>query len=88
MITVNIDQAQIMQLARQKIEEIVKQVDAEMVFWDAAELRKRTCMSWNFIQEHFFFDPRFPKRKIGSKWFFPAREARAFLETWLTEQPK
>lgn len=87
MISVQIDESEVRQLCREKITEMIKEVDVEYVFWDAAELRRRTCMSWNFIQDQFFFDPRFPKRKIGSKWYFPARETRLFLEQWLQEQP-
>lgn len=87
MISVQVDEEQVVALAREKISEFVKQVDAEYVFWDRNELVKRTCMSWNFIQDQFFFDPRFPKRKVGSKWYFPAKETRSFLETWLSEQP-
>lgn len=88
MLTVNIDEAEVRQICRQRISELIKEVDAEYVFWDTAELKKRTCLSWNTIQDQFFFDPRFPKRKVGSKWVFPARETRAFLEQWLQEQPK
>jgi phage pi2 protein 07 len=88
MLTVKIDETQVQQLCRERIAELVKEVDAEYVFWDTSELKKRTCMSWNFIQENFFFDPRFPKHKIGSKWYFPVRETRKFLEQWLIEQPK
>jgi len=86
MIDVKINEAEVKQLCREKISELIKEVDAEYVFWDAKELRRRTCMSWNFIQEQFFFDKRFPKRKVGSKWYFPAKQTRAFLERWLDEQ--
>lgn len=83
-----VDEAAVREQIRQRIEELVRDADTELVFWDAKELMRRTCMSWNFIQQQFFFDPRFPKRKIGSKWYFPAREARKFLEAWLNEQPR
>lgn len=43
-------------------------------------------MSWNTIQENFFYDPRFPKHKIGSKWYYPAKEAEEFLLVWFEEQ--
>jgi len=86
MLTVQIDEAQVREEIRRRIAEMVKEVDAEYVFWDAKELMRRTCMSWNFIQQQFFFDPRFPKAKVGSKWYFPARETREFLEQWLREQ--
>lgn len=87
MLSIEVDKAEVHKLCREKIKELLKEVDAELVFWDAPELKRRTCMSWNFIQDNFFFDPRFPKRKVGSKWYFPARETRTFLETWLREQP-
>ncbi|MGF9906936.1 group-specific protein [Brevibacillus porteri] len=86
MIDLKINEAQVKQLCREKISELIKEVDAEYVFWDSKELRRRTCMSWNFIQEQFFFDQRFPKRKLGNKWYFPARQTREFLERWLDEQ--
>jgi hypothetical protein len=87
-LSININEMEIKDLCRQRIADLVNEVDAEFVFWDATELKKRTCMSWNFIQEQFFFDPRFPKHKVGSKWYFPARETRVFLERWLSEQSK
>jgi len=86
MLTVNVNELEVRELCKQKIAELVKEIDAEYVFWDTAELKRRTCMGWNTIQDTFFFDPRFPKRKIGGKWYFPVRETRAFLEQWLNEQ--
>jgi phage pi2 protein 07 len=88
MIAVQVDEAEVRKMCMDKIGEMIKEVDAELVFWDAAELKKRTCMCWNTIQETFFFDPRFVKRKVGKKWYFPVRETRSFLEQWLTEQSK
>lgn len=88
MLTVNVDENEVRDLVKQKITELVKEVDADLVFWDTAELKRRTCLSWNTIQDQFFFDPRFPKYKVGSKWMFPAKETREFLLKWLSEQPK
>jgi hypothetical protein len=86
MISVIVDEAEVRKLCLQKISELLKEFDVEFLFWDSAELKKRTCMSWNMIQDTFFFDPRFIKRKIGKKWYYPVRETRAFLEQWLYEQ--
>jgi phage pi2 protein 07 len=86
MMTISIDESEVKKICRERVEELVKEVDAEYVFWDTAELKKRTCMSWNTIQENFFFDPRFPKVKVGGKWYFPVRETREFLKQWLLEQ--
>ncbi|CAJ1315961.1 Group-specific protein [Paenibacillus nuruki] len=87
-LNVQIDEHAIKTLCRETIENLVKEVDAEYVYWDTAELKKRTCMSWNTIQENFFFDNRFLKRKVGGKWYFPAKETREFLTKWLQEQPR
>lgn len=88
LLSVQVDQEAIRSEVRQRIEELVREVDAELVFWDAKELMRRTCMSWNFIQQQFFFDPRFPKFKIGNKWYFPARESKEFLLRWIKEQAR
>lgn len=86
MLHIQINEEEARQLFLERIEEKLKGFDAELVFWDSKELCRRTCMSWNFIQNQFFFDPRFPKKKIGSKWVFPAAETKEFLLKWLKEQ--
>ncbi|SCM00677.1 Group-specific protein [Bacillus cytotoxicus] len=43
-------------------------------------------MSWNTIQDQFFFDPRFPKFKVGQKWYFPAKQTQKFLLEWAEEK--
>ncbi|MDY7224676.1 DUF771 domain-containing protein [Halalkalibacterium halodurans] len=86
MIQVNIDEREVRELTLQKIEEHLKKVDSELVYWDTSELKKRTCMSWNTIQKEFFFHPDFPKFKVGGKWYFPAAETKAFLLKWLRER--
>lgn len=88
MITVQIDEAETKELIRRRVVELVKEVDAEMVFWDTNELKRRTCMSLETIQANFFFDPDFPKYKIGGKWYFPAKETREFLLRWLSDQKR
>lgn len=88
LISVNVNNEQIHDEIRTQIAALVKEADVELVFWSRSELMRRTGMSWNFIQQQFFFDPRFPRRKVGTKWYFPAKETRAFLEKWILEQPK
>ncbi|WP_243767598.1 DUF771 domain-containing protein [Paenibacillus agricola] len=88
MISIQVDEAEVRKMCIQKIDELLKDFDTELVFWDSKELRKRTCMSWNTIQDTFFFDPRFIKRKVGGKWYFSARATRSFLEEWLSEQSR
>ncbi|GEB35278.1 hypothetical protein BPA01_48580 [Brevibacillus parabrevis] len=88
LVSIDLDEKEIRNMCHERINELVKEVDAEKVFWDTTELKKRTCMCWNTIQDKVFFDPRFPKFKVGGKWYFPARETREFLIKWLYEQPK
>ena len=88
MLTVQIDENEVRELYLQKLEEKLKELDSELVFWDTNELKRRTCLSWNTIQKEFFFDLRFPKFKVGGKWMFPAQETKEFLLQWLREQPK
>jgi hypothetical protein len=86
LLNIQIDENEALKLYMEKVEEKLKDFDAELVFWDSKELMRRTCMSWNFIQDQFFFDSRFPKYKVNSKWVFPAKETREFLLTWLKEK--
>ncbi|MFI8716051.1 group-specific protein [Brevibacillus brevis] len=86
MLRIEIDENEVREIIRDRIHELIKEFDAEKVFWDTTELKKRTCMCWNTIQDRFFFDPRFPKFKVGGKWYFPARETKEFLIKWLHEQ--
>ncbi len=86
MIKFEIDEIEIRRLYLEKLDEKMKEIENELVFWDRKQLLRRTCMSWNAIQKEFFFDPRFPKYKVGSKWYFPATEAKQFLLQWLSEK--
>ncbi|MFL0495700.1 group-specific protein [Priestia megaterium] len=86
MLIIEIDQEEARKLMLQKIEEKIKSINEELVFWDTKELRRRICMSWSTIQKEFFYDPRFPKHKVGSKWYFAALETEAFLLQWLKEK--
>ncbi|MOA45666.1 hypothetical protein D3C78_1680880 [compost metagenome] len=88
LVSINIDKSKILSICREEIRELLEDLDNEYVFWDSAELKKRTCMSWNSIQDTFFFDDRFPKYKIGGKWYYPVKETNTFLEKWLSEQIK
>lgn len=86
MLNVQIDENQAKELLIQKIDEVLNNFDAELVYWDTAELKRRTCMSWNTIKEHFFYDERCPKVKLGGKYYFPADKMKEFLLEWMEEQ--
>ena len=86
MLEVKVDEQVIEQLVKEEIQQKLKEVDAELVFWDWNELKRRTCMSRNFIEEQFFHDKDFPKFKVGGKWLFPAEKTKRFLLEWLETQ--
>lgn len=86
LVAVKIDENEVLQLFSAEIRKQVQEIENELVYWDAKELQRRTCMSWTFILDTFFHDPRFPKYKVRTKWLFPATEARQFLNMWLKEQ--
>lgn len=75
MITVKVDEQVVENLFLQELKKRLDNIEQRKTFWDMKELCRQTCMSDNNIKEKFFFDPRFPKHKIGGKWYFPAKEA-------------
>lgn len=87
MLSVQVDQQSIEQQFHVELKKHLNEIQNRTVFWDMKELCRQTCMSEPFIKEQFFFDPRFPKFRVGRKWVFPAKEAENFLIQWLREQP-
>jgi hypothetical protein len=83
-----VDEKEVKDIVKEQISKKLDGMDLDLVFWDRKELMRRSCLSWNSIQKYFFSDPRFPKHKIGYKWYFPAEETKIFLLMWLGEQPK
>lgn len=86
MLNIQVNEIELRKVYLEKIEEKLKEIETELLFWDSRELEKRTCMSWNTIQKEFFYHPDFPKRKVGGKWYFPTQETKAFLLKWLDER--
>lgn len=86
MLQIQLDQKQIEDVFKEELKARLDELEAEEVFWDMKDLRMKTRMSVDTIKNNFFYDKRFPKRLIGGKWYFPAKEAREFLLQWLKEQ--
>ncbi|MCC2248821.1 group-specific protein [Virgibacillus sp. AGTR] len=86
MIHVQVDEEAIKKIYQEAINRRIEELDKELVFWDSNELKRRTCLSWNTIQDTFFHDERFPKVKVGGKWLYPAKEAEKFLIEWMNER--
>lgn len=87
MISVKLDEKEIEKRFNKELKKRLEQIEHRRTLWDMKELCRQTCMSENTIKEKFFYDERFPKRKVGGKWYFPAMEAETFLLSWLNEQP-
>lgn len=87
MLTIQIDEKALENQYLLEMRKRLEQLERRHTFWDMKELMKQTCMGENSIKEKFFYDPRFPKRKLNGKWYFPAAECEAFLLEWIKEQP-
>lgn len=86
MLNIQVDEAEVRKLYLDELKEHIKKIDAELLFWDTKDLTNKTRMCMNTIQKEFFYHPDFPKRKVGSKWYFPVEKTKAFLIDWLMEQ--
>ncbi len=86
MFAIKIDERKIEELFLEEIRKRLDQIEHRKTLWDMKELCKQTSMSENTIKDKFFYDERFPKYKIGGKWYFPAVEAESFLLMWIKEQ--
>lgn len=86
MLQVLVDEQEIKRLYQEAINNKIKKVEMDLVYWDSKELRRRTCLSWSTIQDTFFFEEGFPKVKLGGKWLFPAKETQEFLSKWLNDK--
>lgn len=88
MVTIELDAHEIEQRFLEELRKHLAKIERSQTFWDMKTLCKQTCLSENTIKERFFYDPRFPKFKVGGKWLFPAKECEEFLLMWLKEQPR
>lgn len=87
MISVQLDEKEIEKRFIEELKKRLEHIEQRRTLWDMKELCRQTCMSENTIKEKFFYDKRFPKRKIGGKWYFPAVATENFLLSWIEEQP-
>lgn len=86
MVEIKLDENKIKQMYQEELEKHLSNLDNEMLFWDTATLCKKTNLSINTIKELFFYDPAFPKHKVGNKWLYPAEKAKNFLLEWIDNQ--
>lgn len=87
MLNIQLDEKAIESKFLEELRKHLVQIEKRCTFWDMKELMKQTNMGENSIKEKFFFDSRFPKHKVGGKWYFPGVECERFLLEWIKEQP-
>ncbi len=83
---IKVDEQKIEGIFLEELRKRLDNIEQRKTFWDMKELCRQTSMSGSSIREYFFYDERFPKFKIGGKWYFPALEAEKFLLMWIKEQ--
>lgn len=86
MLNVQIDEEVVEQQFQVEMKKRLDQLEHRAFLWDMKELCRQTNMSEPFIKDQFFYDPRFPKFRVGRKWVIPAKAAEEFLLQWLLEQ--
>lgn len=80
---IQVDEQVILQLLKDAAREKIEQVSVQLTFWSMEDLKRQTSIkSTMTLKERFFYDPNFPKFKIGRDWYFPAKEAQAYLEKY------
>lgn len=78
MISVQVDEKEVRKIYLEKVEEKVRTVDAELVFWDTNELKRRTCMSWNTIQKEFSLIQGSQNLKLVQNGTFHLKKLKSF----------
>lgn len=74
------------EMMQQAVQEQAEKIAQEKIFWTVQDLQDYTNMHIKTMKEHFFYDPDFPKFKIGATWRFPAAKVKVYLDTWSQEQ--
>ncbi|MEG7619470.1 group-specific protein [Enterococcus faecalis] len=88
MLQVQIDPLFAETILREEIQKNIEQVSIKTLFWDMKELCRQVQMSETFVKEQFFYNPDFPKFRVGKKWLMPAKQTEEFLLAWIAQQPR
>ena len=75
------------EIMRQEIRKKIEGVAHKTLFWDMKELCRQVSLSETTVKEAFFYDPDFPKFRVGKKWLINAKLAEQFLMEWASRQP-
>lgn len=88
-VKMQIDDDALEQQILKQIDEKMKVIGMDKLFYSLDDLMQITSFSKGHIMNTFFDDFRFKqiRRKVGRKWVFPVAETNQFLKKWVTEQP-
>lgn len=76
------------EIIRQEMRKKLEGTLLTTMFWDMKELCRQVNLSETTIKETFFYDPDFPKFRVGKKWLINAKLAEEFLMNWSNKQPR
>lgn len=88
MTLISINEDVMREMMQRAINEKAEEIAAEKMFWTMKELEENTNLCVNTIKIHFFYDPEFPKFKVGATWRFPVKQTKEYLEQWGEKQIK
>lgn len=88
MLSVRVDEQVVDEMIQTELRNRLEHLTHRYTFWDMKELCRQTNMSENFVKEHFFYEPDFPKYRVGRKWLMPAKETEEYLLAWIKRQSK
>ena len=86
MIEFKLDEQELRKMYVEEVKKHLNKFDGEMLFWDTKTLEEKTNLCMNTIKKEFFYDPDFPKHKIGNKWYYPADKTKQFLLNWIEKK--
>lgn len=76
-------------ILKKAAQETIEKVSLQLTFWNMEDLKRQTRIkSTATLKEHFFYDQKFPKFKIGRDWYFPVKETQAYLEKYALDEIK
>lgn len=88
MLQIQIDDVVAESMLREEIRKRVESISHHTTFWDMKELCRQVSLSETTVKDTFFYDPEFPKFRVGKKWLINAKLAEEFLMSWASKQPK
>lgn len=85
---VQFDEKFVAEIIRQEMRKKLEGTLLTTTFWDMKELCRQVSLSETTVKETFFYEPDFPKFRVGKKWLINAKLAETFLMEWSSQQPR